>query len=176
MIGRRWTISSWALALAVVAAATAPLLDRARARSEARDAGFPGWPAQHEGRALSPLPLSAREAAFVNDFPGRVGRFTDGHREIIVRWVGAPTRKLHPASDCLRAVGYAITPIAARTTAAGAPMGCFRAVKGEIAMTVCELVRDERGGHWPDASSWYWHALLARDGGPWWSLTVAEAE
>src|SRR5262245_4519810 len=98
-----------ALLLAAAAAALAPLVTRSG--GAVASAPFPGWPGHYEGRALVELPLTAREAAFTQDFPGRVGRFSDGQREIIIRWLGAPTRKLHSAADCFRGSGYAITPI-----------------------------------------------------------------
>jgi hypothetical protein len=61
---------------------------------------FPGWPASFEGYALRELPLSARERKFMEGFPGRTGRFTDGNREFVIRWVTHETRLLHPAADC----------------------------------------------------------------------------
>ena len=162
-------------ALAVLVAALVPFVDQRPGKALAkRTRGFPGWPAHFEGRPLTPLPLTPREDAFVADFPGRVGRFTDGRREIILRWVNAPTRRLHPASDCLRGVGYAITPLPVRTNEAGAAMGCFRAHKGDSGLTVCELIRDERGATWPDVSAWYWNALFSQSPAPWWSITIAE--
>ena len=139
--------------------ALAPLARSARDRARCRrERDFPGWPTRYEGRALIELPLTPREAAFVQDFPGRVGRFSDGRREIIIRWVGAPTRRLHPAADCFRGSGYGITPLPVRRDAAGAAMGCFRASHAARRMTVCELIRDEHGESWPDVSAWYWHA------------------
>ena len=163
-----------ALVLAVIAAALAPLVDMPKVMATAALGGFPGWPAQYEGRALTEMPLTRREAAFVRDFPGRVGRFSDGRREIIVRWVGAPTRLLHPAADCFRGSGFAITPLPARRDAAGAAMGCFRATHGADGLTVCELIRDEGGETWPDVSAWYWNAVFGATHAPWWSYVVAE--
>ncbi|HZN29951.1 MAG TPA: hypothetical protein VFB88_11365 [Xanthobacteraceae bacterium] len=163
-----------AFVLAAIAAALAPLFGRTSDTAAAKD--FPGWPTHHEGRALTELPLTQRELAFVHDFPGRVGRFSDGRREIIIRWVGAPTRRLHPAADCLRGSGYAITPLPGRTDAAGAAMGCFRARHGTERMTVCELIRDQRGASWPDVSAWYWNGMLGASPAPWWSFVVAERE
>src|SRR5262245_3744823 len=96
-----------ALLLAAAVAALVPLTERSN--GTAAGAPFPGWPTEYEGRALIELPLTQRETAFVQDFPGRVGRFTDGTREIIIRWVGAPTRRLHSAADCFRGSGYAVT-------------------------------------------------------------------
>ncbi len=87
-----------AVLVAAAAAALAPLVARSGSAAPVAEGNFPGWPTQYEGRALTELPLTQRELAFVRDFPGRVGRFSDGRREIIIRWVGAPTRRLHPAA------------------------------------------------------------------------------
>jgi hypothetical protein len=168
-----------ALILAALLAALAPVLSLALSRTLGRDVmvageSFPGWPAHFEGRALIALPLTPREARFVEGFPGRVGRFHDGRREIIVRWVATPTRLLHPAADCFRGVGYAIAPLPARRSAGGEVMSCFRATRGKEAMTVCELIRGAQGNHWPDVSAWYWSALLGSSPAPWWSYVVAE--
>src|SRR5262245_24389500 len=79
-----------AFLLSAVAAAIVPLMDKAGG-SASTSTRFGGWPTHYEGLALTELPLTQREVAFTRDFPGRVGRFTDGRREIIVRWVNAPT-------------------------------------------------------------------------------------
>jgi hypothetical protein len=163
-----------ALLLAAAAAALAPLFERSN--GAAASAPFPGWPTEYEGRPLVELPLTQRETAFVQDFPGRVGRFTDGRREIIIRWVGVSTRKLHSAADCFRGSGYAITPIAARKAGGGSTMGCFRATLRGASMTVCEVIRDEHGGSWSDVSAWYWDGMLRSSAPPWWSFVVAQSE
>jgi hypothetical protein len=64
------------LLLAAAAAALAPFA--VRSSSAVASAPFPGWPTQYQGRALTELPLTPREAGFTQDFPGRVGRFSDG--------------------------------------------------------------------------------------------------
>jgi hypothetical protein len=163
-----------ALLLAAAAAALAPFV--MRSGGAAASAPFPGWPTHYEGRALTELPLTPREGAFMQDFPGRVGRFSDGQREIIIRWVGAPTRRLHSAADCFRGSGYAITPIAARKSSGGTTMGCFRATLHGASITVCEVIRDERGGSWSDVSAWYWDGMLRSSPPPWWSIVVAQSE
>ena len=172
---KAWAVSVTFLA-ALGAAALAPLVQRNHDSALAADDAFPGWPAAYEGRTLTEMPLSQRELAFVRDFPGRVGRFTDGRREIIIRWVGAPTRRLHSAADCLRGVGYSITPMPARRDATGTAMGCFRATNRNENFTVCEVIRDERGEGWPDVSAWYWNAIFGASRAPWWSFVVAESE
>lgn len=157
-----------------IVAAVMPLQDQPVGGAGAMAAGFPGWPAHYEGHTLREMPLTQRELAFVQDFPGRIGRFSDGRREIIIRWVGAPTRRLHPAVDCFRASGYSIAALPARRDGRGAPMGCFRASRGEESLKVCEVIRDEQGQSWPDVSAWYWHAVLGTTTSPWWSVVVAE--
>jgi len=138
------------------------------------------WPTIFEGRRLTALPLGERDQRFARDFPGQVGRFHDGQRELILRHVARPTRRLHPSSDCLRAVGFAIDPLPARRGPDGTTWGCFAARRGDCArptdsLTVCEQIRDATTGRtWPDASSWYWPALAGGTVGPWWSTTVVE--
>jgi hypothetical protein len=160
--------------LAAVAAAVAPLIDRAGGSASTTTTNFAGWPTHYEGLALTELPLTEREIAFTRDFPGRVGRFTDGRREIIMRWVIAPTRRLHSAADCFRGSGYSTTPLPARRDATGAAMGCFRASHRADDLAICEITRDERGGTWAGVSAWYWNAMLSSSQGPWWSFVVAE--
>jgi hypothetical protein len=161
---------------AAAAAAVAPLLAHKGDAAVLASQTFPGWPAQYEGRALVELPLTNREAGFVSDFPGRVGRFSDGRREIIIRFVGAPTRLLHPSADCFRAGGYTVTPLPMRRDQGGAPMACFRAEHGNDSFTICEIIRDRQGATWPDVSAWYWSAMLGSSGGPWWSYVVSGSQ
>lgn len=159
---------------AVVAAAIAPLIQRSDGSSIAARHAFPGWPTSYEGRLLTEMTLTPGELAFVRDFPGRIGRFWDGRREIIIRWVDAPTRRLHSAADCLRGVGYSITPMPARKNATGVAMSCFHASRRTDDIAVCEVIRDEAGDSWPDVSAWYWNVMLGTSRPPWWSFVVAE--
>ena len=168
------SIAIAAVLVAAAAAALTPLIARPGGAADVPHGNFAGWPTHYEGRALTELPLTQRELAFVQDFPGRVGRFTDGRREIIVRWIGAPTRRLHPAADCFRGSGYGVTPLPVGKDASGRAMGCFRASRGTDVLTVCELIRDERGASWPDVSAWYWNSMLGASAAPWWSFVVAE--
>jgi hypothetical protein len=126
-----------AFLVAAATAASAPLLP-GRNQTAAGDLHFAGWPLAYEGRALTEMPLTQREIAMARDFPGRIGRFSDGKREIVMRWVGVPTRRLHSAADCLRGIGYSITPLPARRDAGGHAMGCLRASHGADVMTVCD--------------------------------------
>jgi hypothetical protein len=162
--------------VACVVAAAVPLLPVAGRQREASSA-FTGWPLEFEGRALRELPLSERESRFAEDFLGRIGRFTDGSREIVIRWVEEPTRKLHPAADCFKGIGYDVRPLPAQADGGGALWGRFEAVRGTETVDVRERIFEAGGGVQQgssDVSEWYWAAVLGRTSGPWWAVTVAE--
>jgi hypothetical protein len=161
-------------AAAALLAGLAPLLPRGGMHMSGTAPDFPGWPQAYEGRPLTPLPLTANERFFAQDFPGQIGRFSSGTREIVIRWVNTPTRQLHPAADCLRGVGFAVTPQSVQRNGAGQPMGCLLAVRQSLRLRVCEYVSDGRQQSWPDVSSWFWHALLWPDSRAWWSYVIAE--
>ena len=164
----------WALGLLVAAAL--PFWTQSGGEIVLQSA-FPGWPQTVEGRSLQPLPLTPREARFADGFPGRVGRFHDGEREIILRWLDRPTRKLHPAVECFRAHGYRIDHRPWQLDAQGRPWSSFEAhlPSDDASLRVRERVLDADGRQWADVSSWYWAALLGRSRGPWWSTVVAES-
>lgn len=164
----RWfLIACLAAALAPLAGAGKPAAPDIKARSE-----FPGWPATFENRELTQLPLSALEERFARDFPGRIARFTDGKREIIMRWVAGPTRKLHPAADCFKGSGYTVTsrPI---IEADGQRWATFVAVRGNRNFLVSERIYDQQGRQWSDVSAWYWANQMG-DSSPAWAITVAQ--
>lgn len=135
---------------------------------------FPGWPEAFEGRKLVDIGLSEREKYFSADFPGKIARFTDGRRELILRWLAKPTRKLHPAADCLKGAGYQISPLPIAVGSSGRQWGCVKAEKGSEVLKVCERISGSGSAAWTDASSWFWSATLDKSSGPWWSITIAE--
>jgi hypothetical protein len=137
---------------------------------------FPGWPSTFEGAPLRALPRTEREERFERGFPGRIGRFTDGRRELIARWVRQETRMLHPAVDCFRGLGYVVKPGPLHRDASGRCWSTFTARKGAERLRVRELITDAAGHTWSDMSAWYWAATLQRTRGPWWAYTVAERE
>lgn len=149
----------------------APSAERAAAPGETGAAAE--WPREFEGRALRPLALGAVEQRFAAQFPGAIGRFTDGRRTVILRRVREPTRMLHPAADCFRGLGYAIGDERLERTPDGLRR-CFAATTVDGRLRVCERIVDARGVVYTDASSWYWAAALGRSDGPWLATTVAE--
>jgi hypothetical protein len=162
--------------VACVLAALVPLLPvkSKQAGGETTLAAFPGWPTHFEGRALTLLPLSEREQRFTRDFPGLIARFTDGEREIIIRWVTEATRKLHPASDCFEGVGYSVHPSPLQIDKDGRRWGSFKAVRQTEKLRVRERIYTDAGQSWTDISAWYWAAAAEDAPGPWWAVTVAE--
>jgi hypothetical protein len=137
-------------------------------------AEFIGWPVQFEGRSLKQEPLSKRENRFASGFPGRIAKFTDGDRMLIMRWATRKTRKLHPASDCFRGSGYRVKPLPIHVDRSGAQWGCFEGERDGHKVSVRERMFDSEGNGWTDVSAWYWAAFLGRSHGPWWAVTVVE--
>ena len=161
--------------IACVIAALMPFVS-ARFETPVTDAAavaFPGWPSTFEGKTLTPLPLSEMEKKFATGFPGRIARFSDGEREIIVRWVTEPTRMMHPASDCFQGLGYSVKPLAAHRVD-GSLWASFAATKGAERLVVFERIHSDSGESWTDVSAWYWSALRHEGSGSWWAITVAE--
>jgi hypothetical protein len=157
--------------LICLCAALAPLA-RAFLGEPATGAAFPGWPTHFETRPLTLLPLTPLEESLQQEFPGRVGRFSDGQREIILRWVTQETRKLHSSSDCFKANGYQIEALPLKRDGE-ALWSRFVATRGKVRLVVAERIYTESGGQWSDVSAWYWAAQLGRTHGPWWAVTVA---
>ena len=156
-------------------AAILPLLPLPASRVSASVESFPGWPSQYQGRSLQTLTLSDKEKQFYATFPGMVARFSDGSREIIIRWVTMESRKLHSASDCFKGLGYTIKPKSLLQHDSGETWSQFIASNRQKQLLVQERISDSRGQQWTDVSSWYWAALLGKTRGPWWVVTVAES-
>jgi len=160
------------LLLSLIAAAT-PFISFSPNESSVETGDFPGWPKTFEGRKIEKMPLTKLEKQFAKNFPGKLARFSDGKREIIMRWVTTHTRKLHPAVDCFKGAGYEIEHLPAHRDRKNRTWGCFKAEKNE-AIFVTEQIFDYEQNSWSDVSSWYWDALFGKTTGPWWAVTVAE--
>lgn len=137
---------------------------------------FPGWPRSHEGRALTPLPPAPEDEEMARQFPGRVARFSDGERQIVLRWVPSATRRLHPAAQCFRGAGYKVEPAAMRSSADGQASTCFAARKGRMRLVACERIHDDAGRSWPDVPAWYWSALLRPAPAGYWSVLEVRSD
>ena len=135
---------------------------------------FPGWASAPIPTGLTYVPLDPRAVRFAADFPGKISTFTDGTRTYVVRWVRTPTRKLHPASDCLRGLGYHVQPTPVFAAADGSCWGTSSARHGTELLRVSERIVDSTGREWTDVSAWFWSASLGHSAGPWWTITMLE--
>lgn len=139
-------------------------------------AKFEEWPSQWDGSPLRPLALSPVEQRFARHFPGAIARLTDGQQTLVLRRVDAPTRMLHPAADCYRALGYRIEQARLVRDERQRMWHCFVAERGgdQPQLKVCERIVDAKGGAFTDSSAWYWAALAGQSSGPWQAVTVAQ--
>ncbi|MEY2483039.1 MAG: hypothetical protein QOK24_1567 [Verrucomicrobiota bacterium] len=155
------------------AAALAPL--RAPNNAPASHS-LPAWPQEWEGTAIQQIALSDRDQKFNENFPGRIAKFTDGRRELILRWVTTASRQLHSSADCFRGAGFSVTPQPALRDGKGERWSCFLAVRGDHRLLVRERIADQHGHEWTDVSAWFWSAALQQTRGPWLSVTIVETK
>lgn len=140
----------------------------------AATAVFEEWPSEWDGVPLRPLALSEVEQRFAQQFPGAIARMTDGEQVMVLRQVHAPTRMLHPAADCYRALGYGIAQARLERDVHARLWRCFVAERhGTQKMRVCERIVDAQGVAFTDTSAWYWAAASGRSNGPWQAVTLA---
>ena len=160
-----------ALAALAALAAIVPLVPRPAAPPPAAVR----WPDRFEGRPLRRLPPGPGDALLARDFPGRIARFSDGRRQIVLRQITRPTRLLHPPRDCFAALGYAITPQPMRALPQGSGLAsCFTATRGAQRLRVCEHIRAADGTVFSDVPSWFWPALTGASPGPWRAVMTVE--
>lgn len=163
------------LVLAFLLLAGSPWLV-AQPESAPRSTGFVEWPQQFAGVSLQPLALSAVEQRFAEQFPGAIARFSADRQVITLRHVTRATRKLHPAADCYRGLGYRIQAISLQRRPERAGLQrCFVASRAGQDLQVCEYIEDAAGQSFSDNSAWYWSALAGRSPGPWRAVTIAQA-
>jgi hypothetical protein len=168
------TVFAAALALCALWGTAQALHPGAAAPAGSAASGAWEWPQTWEGAALRPLALGAVEQRFARQFPGAIARMTDGERVLVLRHVTAPTRMLHPAEDCYRALGYSIANARLEHDAHAQLWRCFVAKRhGGQPLRVCERTTDAQGQAFTDTSAWYWAALRGQSTGPWLAVTTA---
>ncbi|MET0542078.1 MAG: hypothetical protein ABWZ88_10010 [Variovorax sp.] len=142
----------------------------------ARQAASTPWPGTWDGARLWPLALSEVEQRFAERFPGTIARMTDGMQTLVLREVRTPTRMLHPAADCYRALGYRIEQARLERDPRERLWRCFVADRGGASrLHVCERIVDAAGTAFTDTSAWYWAAASGKSMGPWQAITTARA-
>ena len=137
-------------------------------------APFHEWPSEWDGVRLRPLALGEVEQRFADRFPGAIARMTDGERMFVLRQVNTPTRMLHPAADCYRALGFRIAQVRLERDAEARLWRCFDAERrGTSKLRVCERIVDAEGRAFTDTSAWYWSAVGGQSQRPWQAVTLA---
>lgn len=164
--------------MACVLAATMPVLSRSgifggSVKSSETDV-FPGWPTEFQGRQITQVPMLPREQKFYENFNGQIARFTDGHKQIVIRWVGEGNTEFHLTSRCFRAIGYDLKPQPAYKDEFGDLWGVFCATRRDEVLNVRERIVDAQNNCWTDESAWRWDTYWNHTTGPWWAYTVAD--
>ncbi len=153
-------------------ATVAPVLRGNEKHTTHSDAQFPGWSEAINLSEVNKEPLTEREKAFEKGFPGRIARFTKAHTDIVVRWLYRRSRKLHPANDCFRGMGYSITPMRPVRDETGHQWSRFKATKGKESVYVFERIYNSKGRSWSTVSEWNWYTLWKDAQPPWWCITI----
>ncbi len=162
------------LTIAALCAAAAPLFSLTDASGKISNA-----PQIHqfEGQPVTQVALSAVEENFYADFPGSIAVYEGSGFKLTVRHVTRATRKLHPASHCLRAEGFSIGEKSTRTDDAGHRWLTYTARRNGSKWTVSERILQENdGGRWAEISEWYWSAFFHPHSGPWVAETVIKPQ
>jgi exosortase/archaeosortase family protein len=162
--------------LAVCLAVVVSCMNMFQHELSAQSDDFNGWPKSFEGQSLYPLSMSDWELNFASHFPGRIAKFSDGRRQVIMRWIRRETRQLHSLQDCLKGSGYAISRQSISIQEGGQRWVNFTAEKPGSCLSVKERITDDAGGAWTDVSQWYWSALTGKTRGPWLAVSVIEEE
>jgi hypothetical protein len=157
-----------------VAAVLVPILAGTFVPPSEASGRFGGWVDQWDGATLKRIDFTWRERAFREGFPGQVAHFSDGRRELIMRYTERATRKLLSAEECFRNAGFKITPLDVYGDNKGRNWSLFEAEKFGETLRVSERVTDRRGREWLRVGSWYWAATFGWSSGPWWTITVVE--
>lgn len=155
-----------------IAAAIVPLSDW-QSHKQTISSSFQAWPDEYEGLPIRQLAMSDKERGFSQNFPGKIARFTDGSREIIMRYIEQPSRRVHPSADCLRGSGYTVESQPLNRDQNNHLWGCVLATRNGVSYRICERIYDQSGNSWYDVSSWFWSVLLNNRQGPWWAVTIA---
>jgi MYXO-CTERM domain-containing protein len=130
-------------------------------------------PTHWNGTLLRPLALSDVEQRFAKHFPGSLMRMTNGQQALTLRTVRRPTRMLHPANDCYKALGYRLHSEQLEIQNKQR-WRCFVAQHSNgKKWRVCERIEDAQGQEYTDTSAWYWAAVMGQSQGPWQAVTVA---
>lgn len=129
----------------------------------------------YQGEALTPLALTPAEEKFYTNFPGSVAIYEGHSFKLIVRTVTRATRKLHPASHCLRAEGFHISEKTQTNLPDGSRWLTYTATRNGAQWLIREHIAQTDGDkQWSEIPAWFWHAFLHPADGPWKAITVMQ--
>lgn len=129
----------------------------------------------YQGEALTPLALTPAEEKFYTNFPGNVSIYEGHSFKLIVRTVTRATRKLHPASHCLRAEGFHIEEKTRTTLPDGSRWLTYTATRNGAQWLIREQITQTDGDkQWSEIPAWFWDAFLHPTDGPWKAITVMQ--
>ncbi len=126
----------------------------------------------YQGTTVTRIPLTPAEGKFYGNFPGSIAVYEGEDFKLIVRQVNIATRKLHPASHCLRAEGFRIGEKTVEGKV-GEHWLCYTVTRNSETFQVRERIScAAKDQIWPEISAWYWFALFHPGDGPWEAQTV----
>jgi exosortase/archaeosortase family protein len=129
-----------------------------------------------QGMPVTRMSLNEAEKTFYRDFPGTIAVYETGQDKLILRHVNRATRKLHPASHCLRAEGFRIGGETVVEDGEGGRWLSYTITRSGETYRVREHITCPASGRsWPEISAWFWHAFLHPGDGPWQAVTVISA-
>ena len=137
---------------------------------------FPGWPELYEGRPWVRITRNDRLSSVLARSTLTTGVFRQEGRWVVLRWIQQVSREVHPAADCFRARGYEVERSRLVRDARGATWSEFGVEREGQRWRVRERLLAENGSAWTDVSAWYWASVGRSSAGPWWAVTVIEAE
>ncbi len=127
----------------------------------------------YQGSPLTRIPLSFLEENFYQNFPGSIAIYESAEFKLIVRQVNRATRKLHPASHCLRAEGFRIGEKKVTNDKNGGNWLIYSIARDSEQFQVRERIACPSSEEaWAEITAWYWHAFFNPSTGPWEAVTV----
>lgn len=126
----------------------------------------------YQGTPVTRTDLSPTEKNFYGNFPGSIAVYGAADFKLIVRQVNRATRKLHPASHCLRAEGFRIGEKRVVEINRNRWLS-YSVTRGGNTLFVKENITcTANGQNWAEIPAWYWHAFFNPGDGPWEAVTV----
>lgn len=131
----------------------------------------------YQGVPATRLTLNEAEQTFYREFPGTIAVYEVGNAKLIIRQVNRATRKLHPASHCLRAEGFAIGEETIIEDREGRRWLSYPITRhGETFQVLERITCPASGRSWPEITAWFWHAFFHPGDGPWEAVTVISTQ